>query len=325
MRAIDVVSKADGDTLSCVELADPVAGPGQLRIAVEAFGINRADLLQRAGRYPAPPGESQILGLEVAGRVESLGDAALPFRVGDRVCALLAGGGYAEKVVVPGEQVMLLPDRYSFTEGAAIPEAFITAYANLFCEGGLEAGQRVLIHGGSSGVGTAALQLAKYSGAIAACTVGSDTKAHACRTLGAECTVNYRTHDFEVEVGAWTNQGVDVILDIVGREYFEKNVRLLAPGGRLVCIATMSGADCSLDLRLLMRKRARIIGSVLRTRSAREKGGLVAGFQARFGDALSRGEVRPVVDSVFSFDQVVEAHDRMRSSEHVGKIVVTLS
>ena len=324
MRVIDVVVSGDVRDFKIVEAPDPVVLPGQLLIKVSASGVNRADLLQFAGKYPPPPGESTVLGLEVAGVVEAVGDAVSPFVVGERVCALLAGGGYAEKVLVPYGQVMRLPDRYSMVEGAAIPEAFVTAYTNLFVEGGLMPGERVLIHGGSSGVGTAAIQLAKSAGASVACTVGSDSKRSACQGLGAELVVNYRTEDFSHKVRDWCKDGVDVILDIVGKEYSERNVEILARRGRLVCIATMSGADCGINMRVLMQKCARVIGSVLRSRSREEKGELVSAFLARFGPALESGSVKPIVDSVFSFDRVAEAHARMRSSEHVGKIILSL-
>lgn len=323
MRVIDVVVNGDARDFKIVEAPDLVVSPGQLVIKVSASGVNRADLLQFAGKYPPPPGESTVLGLEVAGVVEAVGDAAAPFVVGERVCALLAGGGYAEKVLVPYGQVMRLPAQYSMVEGAAIPEAFVTAYTNLFLEGELMPGERVLIHGGSSGVGTAAIQLAKSAGASVACTVGSDGKRGACQGLGAELVVNYRTEDFSQRVREWCKDGVDVILDIVGKEYSERNVELLARRGRLVCIATMSGADCAINMRVLMQKCARVIGSVLRSRSREEKGELVAALVARFGEALQSRTVKPIVDSVYSFNRIAEAHARMRSSEHVGKIILS--
>jgi NADPH2:quinone reductase len=324
MKVIDVVVNGDVREFKIVEIADPVVSPGHLLIKVSASGVNRADLLQFAGKYPPPPGESTVLGLEVAGVVEAVSDAASPFVVGERVCALLAGGGYAEKVLVPYGQVMRLPQRYSMVEGAAIPEAFVTAYTNLFVEGGLVSGERVLIHGGSSGVGTAAIQLAKSAGASVACTVGSDSKSSACHALGAELVVNYRTEDFSVKVREWCKDGVDVILDIVGKEYSERNVELLARRGRLVCIATMSGAECVINMRALMQKCARVIGSVLRSRSRAEKAQLMTGFLSRFEGALEKGDIKPIVDSVYPFDSASDAHARMRSSQHVGKIILSL-
>jgi NADPH:quinone reductase-like Zn-dependent oxidoreductase len=220
--------------------------------------------------------------------------------------------------------VFLLPARYSFVEGAALPEAFITAFVNLFLEGELQSGDAALIHGGSSGVGTAAIQLAKRAGATVVCTVGSEAKAEACTGLGADLAINYRTHDFAAEVQRWNSQGVDLVLDIVGRDYFERNMSILAVGGRMVSIATMSGTEVTLNLATLMRKRARLIGSVLRSRSVQEKGLAIRGFLARFGADLGSGAIRPIVDSVFSFsrDQIDAAHSRMKKSEHVGKIVV---
>lgn len=324
MKAIDVVSNGDAPKFTVVEVPDPAVSPGHLVIKVAASGVNRADLLQFLGKYPPPPGESAIMGLEVAGMVEAVGDSTSPYAVGDRVCALLAGGGYAEKVLVPYGQVMRLPERYSMVEGAAIPEAFITAYTNLFVEGTLMPGERVLIHGGSSGVGTAAIQLARSAGALVACTVGGENKRSACQALGADLAVNYRTQEFSHEVRQWCKDGVDLILDIVGKEYSERNIELLARRGRLVCIATMSGAEFSINMRVLMQRCARVIGSVLRSRSRDEKSDLVAGFISRFGAALATSAVRPIVDSVFSFERVAEAHERMRSSEHVGKIILTV-
>jgi putative PIG3 family NAD(P)H quinone oxidoreductase len=260
----------------------------------------------------------------VAGIIEDVGEGVEEWKKGDRVCALLAGGGYAQHVVVPAGQVMHIPRALTFAEAAAIPEAFITAYANLFGEGNLQEGDRLLVHGGSSGVGTAAIQLAALAGARVGCTVGSDEKASRCRELGASFVVNYKEQDFERAVREWSPEGVDLILDIVGQEYFERNLALLARCGRLVEIATMSGARAEIDIALLMRKRARVIGSVLRSRSAAEKAGLVSGFVARFFHAFDTGDIKPIVDSIYPIDRADEAHARMKASVHIGKIVLSL-
>ncbi len=324
MRVVRVDEGSNARQLRVVEESIPSVSSGEILIAVHAAGLNRADLLQRAGKYPAPPGESTILGLEVAGIVEAVGEGVQEWKSGDRVCALLAGGGYAEYVVVPAGQVMHIPRALTFVEAAAIPEAFITAYANLFLDGELQTGERLLVHGGSSGVGTAAIQLGSLAGARVACTVGSEEKASRCRELGASLVVNYKEHDFESAVRDWSPEGLDVILDIIGAEYFERNLALLGRSGRLIAIATMSGARAELDIALLMRKRARVIGSVLRSRSAAEKAGLVAGFVGRFLHSFDTGELKPIVDSVYPLDRVEEAHAHMKSSRHIGKIVLSV-
>lgn len=322
MRAIVIENPGPESVARIAEMSEPTCARGEVLIAVRAAGVNRADLLQRAGKYPPPAGVSELLGLEVAGVIEGLGEGVTTFALGDRVCALLAGGGYSEKVSVPAVQVMPIPNGLSFEEGAALPEAFITAFVNLFVEGGLTKGERVLIHGGSSGVGTAAIQLAREAGALVACSVGDEKKAERCRELGALLAINYRNEDFLESARKWAPDGVDLILDIVGKEYLEKNLELLAPHGRLVQIATMSGADARIDLRILMSKRLRLIGSVLRSRSVSEKGALVTEFSARYSKLFSEGALKAVIDSTYTFDQVEEAHKRMRSSAHVGKLVL---
>jgi putative PIG3 family NAD(P)H quinone oxidoreductase len=322
MKIIQVTNPGPSSAITIGECADPVAGDSEVVIKVCAAGVNRADLLQRAGKYPPPPGTPDILGLEVSGEISAVGKGVTEWKVGDEVCALLAGGGYAEKVSVPQGQVMRRPTRVSLIEAAAIPEAFLTAYTNLFVEGTLSRGERVLIHGGASGVGTAALQLARHRGAVPACTVGDDSKSAKCRALGAAAVFNYRAAPFAEEVMRWSPTGVDLVLDIVGRDYLSGNLSVLAQKGRLVCIATMSGARGELDLSVLMRKRARVIGSVLRTRSIEEKASLVSGFSASLLPLFDTGELSPVVHSVFSFTEVERAHEVMRSSGHIGKILL---
>lgn len=322
MKSIQVRDSSPDKDLVIADVAEPDCGNDQVLIEVYAAGVNRADIMQRAGKYPPPPGASPILGLEVAGIVRRVGDAVTGISPGERVCALLAGGGYAELVAVPHAQVMRLPPSISFEEGAGLPEAFITAFLNLFVEGGLQRGEIVLIHGGSSGVGTAAIQLARTSGVHVACTVGNEEKKKACEALGAEAVVNYKTEDFLSKLSARYPHGINLILDCVGGEYLERNVALLAPGGRLVMIASMGGAKGILDIPSLMKKRARIIGSVLRSRSDEEKGRITQLFQERFMQQIASRHIRVVVDSVVPFAKVELAHQKMQSSEHIGKIVL---
>jgi putative PIG3 family NAD(P)H quinone oxidoreductase len=322
MKAIEIENAGPQSSLVVRDIAEPTLVAGEVLVRVAAAGVNRADLLQRAGKYPPPPGASALLGLEVSGVVERTAPDVTSIGIGDEVCALLAGGGYAELVTVPAVQVFRRPTSVSLRDAAAIPEAFITAYANLVGEGRLAAGELVLIHGGASGVGTAAIQVAHALGARVACTVGDDTKIDRCRALGAELVINYKKGDFAAEIARWSPSGVSLILDIIGREYFERNISVLAPRGRLVCIATMSGAKAELDIAALMRKRLSVIGSVLRGRSIAEKGELVTEFSERILPLFESGAVAPIVDSVFPFDKVEEAHTLMRQSTHVGKILL---
>ncbi len=323
MKAVIVDESSGERALIIREIDAPNPQKGEVLIAVRAAGVNRADLLQRAGKYPPPAGVSTVMGLEVSGVVTALGEGVSGLSLGDEVCALLAGGGYAERVAVPAEQVFPKPPGLTFEESAAIPEAFITAYANLLFEGRHKGQERVLIHGGSSGVGTAAIQLARVLGAEVACTVGSAKKADACRRLGASMCIDYKEQDFESTVLEWTaGAGVDLVLDIIGAEYFAKNLVVLAPKGRLVIIAVMGGSRTEVDLSVIMRKRLSIVGSVLRGRSIEEKGSLVQGFASRFLSMFG-SDLLPVVDSCFAFDSAEKAHARMKSSEHIGKIVLT--
>lgn len=322
MKAVVVDEHTPHKQLTLREIADPQCDHDSVIVRVHAAGVNRADLLQRAGKYPPPPGTSPIIGLEVSGVVESVGKNVTQWSVGDRVCALLAGGGYAEKVAVPAAHIFLIPPGFSFEQAAALPEAFLTAYVNLCREGRLASHETVLIHGGSSGVGTAAIQIARRVGARVACTVGSEAKAARCRELGAELAINYSTEDFESRVREWAPDGVNLVLDMIGKDYLAKNLSVLALCGRLVMIATMSGARAEIDLALLMRKRLTLVGSVLRSRSLDEKAKLVADFSSTFLPDFTTGALRPVIDSVFAFSEVEKAHARMQSSAHVGKIIL---
>ncbi len=322
MKAILVDEHSPNKALVVREVPDPVVGPGEIVVDVLAAGVNRADLLQRAGKYPPPPGASTVLGLEVSGTVAALGPGAEGFALGDRVCALLSGGGYAERVAVPAAHAMKIPEKISFEAAAGIPEAFITAFLNLCIEGEMKSGERVLVHGGSSGVGTAAIQIARAWGARVACTVGNDEKARRCRELGAELTVNYRSEDFVAACRTWSNAGVELILDCVGGGYVSRDLELLAPLGRLVLIASVGGAEGSIHIPTLMRKRAKIIGSVLRSRSSGEKREIVERFSREVMPMLASGAMQVVIDSRYALAEAEKAHERLESSNHVGKVIL---
>lgn len=322
MKAIHVDEDSLEKTLLLREVHDPTPGPGEILIDVIAAGVNRADLLQRAGKYPPPLGASTILGLEVAGTVAALGPGAKGFDLGQGVCALLSGGGYAERVAVPAGQAMRIPERLSFEEAAGLPEAFITAFLNLCIEGEMQAGDRVLIHGGSSGVGTAAIQIARACGAQVACTVGSDEKARRCRELGADLAVNYRSQDFVAEGKKWSPAGVNLILDCVGGSYLARDLELLASRGRIVLIASTGGAEGTVHIPALMRKRGKIIGSVLRSRSNEEKSAIVERFSREVLPRIAQGDIRVVIDSLQPLCEADQAHRRLESSEHVGKVIL---
>ena len=325
MRAVRVAEPGDETQLEIAELPEPQAGPGELRIRVRATALNRADLMQRAGFYPAPPGAPDTLGLECAGEVDQVGEGASPWSVGDRVMALLAGGGYAEYAVVHAGSAMRIPAALSFEEAAAIPEVFLTAYLNLFELGGLEEGGSALVHGGGSGVGTAAIQLVKAVGGRVFVTAGSDDKCERCLALGADYAINYRTTSFRDTLDEHSGGGVDVVLDSIGGPYLEDNVAVLRRGGRLVMIGLMGGAKAELPLGLVLRNHLQIIGSTLRSRSVEEKAAITRNFQTRFGAHFESGTLRPVVDRTLALDQVAEGHRLMKASDHFGKIVLRVS
>ena len=309
-------------SLSWQEVSDPVCAPGEVLVAVHYTALNRADLMQRAGNYPVPTGASEVLGLELSGVVlESNGPSA--WRPGDRVCALLSGGGYAERACVPERLLMPIPKDWSLAEAAGMPEVFYTAFLNLFLEAGLKGGERVLVHGGASGVGTAAIQLAREAGCEVFATAGTNEKVARCRELGANTAVNYREQDFAEVIAEKTNgQGVDVILDMVGADYFERNLSSLATGGRLVFISSLSGSKVELDIRKLMAKRASIKGSTLRARPLEEKVALKEAFTQQFWEALERGLIEPVIDRVFKVQDAEKAHDYMRENKNIGKLLL---
>ncbi len=321
MNAIAVYSGEEMPVLRWEAAPDPVPEADEVLVQVMASAVNRADLSQARGHYPPPPGASEILGLEMAGRVGWVGPDVTGWAVGDRVCALLPGGGYAERVAVPADMLIRLPDHWSYEEGAAIPEVWLTAFVNLFREGGLRSGERVLIHAGASGVGTAAIQLAVAVGAAALATAGTYEKCARCLDLGAVLAVNYRTDDFQSAVEA-QGGGVDVILDPVGAAYLERNLRLLRPQGRLICIGLLSGSRTSVDLSHVLRKRLRIAGSTLRNRPRAEKAALTAAFWSEFGEGLARGDLRPVIDRAFPLVEAGEAHAYVAANRNVGKVIL---
>jgi putative PIG3 family NAD(P)H quinone oxidoreductase len=285
------------------EVPAPDMQPASLRIRVAATAVNRADLLQRQGMYPPPPGAPAHLGLECAGEVVEVASDVHGWKVGDRAMALLPGGGYAEEVIVHAGSAMPIPERLSYEQAAAVPEVFLTVFLNVFQLGGLADGGAALVHGGGSGIGTAAIQLLKASDATVIVTAGSEDKCARCRELGADVAVNYRTGDFVAEAQAATGgRGVDVVLDSIGAPYLDKNLAVLAAGGRLVLIGLMGGAKAEINLGLLMVKRLQVIGSTLRARPVTEKAAIVSGFLARFGAHLASGAIAPVVDRVLPLE-----------------------
>lgn len=323
MKAVVAVRPGDEEVLQLTELPSPVPGPGEVLIRVVATALNRADLLQRQGRYPPPPGTSEVLGLECAGEIVQVGEGVSSSRVGERVMALLAGGGYAEEAVAPAGCALPIPPGFTWEEAAALPEAALTVFLTVFQLARLRPGETLLVHGGGSGVGTTAIAMGREMESEVYVTAGTPEKCIRCRQLGAREAICYREEDFAARLRDLTGgRGVDVILDPVGAPYLARNLAVLAQGGRLVLIATMGGAEASIDLRTVLRKHIAIIGSTLRSRSVAEKEALALAFLAAFGEALQAGRLRPVVDSVYPLTEVAEAHRRMAASAHVGKIVL---
>jgi len=325
MKAIVVGEAGDEESMRVGEVQAPELRAGSLRLRVRAAAVNRADLLQRQGRYPPPPGVTDVMGLECAGEVVEVGEGVEGWSPGDRAMALLPGGGYAEEVVVDAGSAMPVPERLSFEEAAAVPEVFLTVFLNVFQLGALPAGGRVLVHGGGSGIGTAAIQLVSESGGECLVTAGSPEKCARCVELGAADAFDYTLVDFADAVAEVTEgQGVDVVLDSIGAPYFDANLRCLKPGGRLVLIGLMGGHKLETSLAPLLARRLTVIGSTLRARPEAEKAELVRAFLARFGDALASGAIGPVVDRVLPLAEVGDAHRRMKESGHFGKLVLTV-
>ena len=323
MRAITIGKDRTASALKLGEVPEPVPRPNELLLRVAATAVNRADVLQRQGYYSPPEGASEILGLECAGTVAAMGAHVQGWSVGDRVLALLTGGGYAEYATVDAGSALRLPQRLDIVEAAAIPEVFLTVYLNLFELGQLAPGQRVLVHGGGSGVGTAAIQLVREAEASCFVTAGSESKCARCRELGAELAINYRDQSFAAAVReASEGRGVDIILDSIGAAYLRDNLDSLARGGRLIVIGAMRGTAAEIDLAQLLRRHLTLLGSTLRSRPAAEKADLLLSFSARFGYAINSGQVRPVIDRVLPLEEAAEAHRVMEAGEHFGKIVL---
>lgn len=323
MRVIEIEGgKGPATALRVADRTDPVAGPGEIRIQMRAAGVNRPDLLQRQALYPPPPGASDILGLEMAGEVDQVGEGVDRWHVGDRVCALLGGGGYATLAVVDARHALPVPDGLDFTDAAALPETVFTVFANVFEAGRLQSGETLLVHGATSGIGVTAIQMAKAHGARVIATSRTAAKADAARALGADISLDASTQDLSarlVDAG-----GADVILDMVGAAYAEANQAALRPGGRWVVIATQSGTLAQVDLLQLMMKQAVLTGSTLRRRSSDEKARLTSAIESLVWPWIVSGAVRPPVDATFPMDQAALAHLRLEAGEHVGKIVLTL-
>ncbi len=327
MRFVDLPSFGGPEVMTFSNGPLPSPKAGELLVKVQAAGINRPDVAQRQGNYPAPKDASPVLGLEVAGEVVALGEGVSDFQVGDRVCALANGGGYAEYCVVPAGQALPFPKGYDAVKAAAAPETFFTVWANLFQMAGLTEGESVLIHGGSSGIGTTAIQLAKAFGAEVYTTAGSKEKCDACETLGAKRAINYKQEDFAAVIkDATGGKGVDVILDMIGASYFEKNIASLAKDGCLSMIAFLGGTIAEkVDLRPIMVKRLTVTGSTMRPRTADEKRAIRDELVEQVWPLLEAGKVAPVIHDVIDFDQVSEGHRLMESSSHIGKIVMRVS
>ncbi|MBV8516685.1 MAG: NAD(P)H-quinone oxidoreductase [Acidobacteria bacterium] len=318
MRAIVISTPGGPDVLQIGDAPRPVLGPRDLRIDVRATAVNRADLLQREGHYPPPPGASDILGLECAGTVAEASADVSGWRIGERVMALLPGGGYAEEVVVDAGSAMRVPDALSDEEAAALPEVFLTAFSNLFLLARVHAGESALVHGGGSGVGTAATTLLKLAGVRVLVTAGSREKCERCLAHGADVAINYREEDFAEKA-----RGVNVILDHIGAPYVARDLDAIAIDGRIVIIGSMGGSrSTEVDISKLLGKRAQLIGSTLRARSNEAKAEIVRAFVARFGEDLEAGRIHPVVHSVLPLDRAADAHRLMASNEHFGKIVL---
>jgi NADPH2:quinone reductase len=324
MLAIEISQWGGPDVLRPVQRPDPKPRPGEVLVRVEAAGVNRPDLMQRLGKYPPPPGASDIPGLEIAGIVIDA-NGGTRWREGNRVCALVAGGGYAELCAVPAVQCLPMPVNMDAARAAAIPETYFTVWTNLFQRARLRVGERVLIHGGTSGIGSTAIQLARAFGAVAYATAGTDEKCRACVDMGAASAINYRSEDFVAGVARLTrSEGVDVVLDIIGGDYLPRNIECLRIDGRLVQVGLIGGSRSAIDLRLILQNRLTLTGSTLRPRSIEEKGAIARELEAKVWPLLTRGEIGPIVHTTLPLREAAEAHRLLESGEVIGKIVLTV-
>lgn len=320
MKAICV----DPETLKIdwLDVSEPTASPNEVVIDIHATAVNRADLLQRTGNYPLPPDSPPYMGLEASGVISEIGKDVTNWQIGDRVCTLLSGGGYAERVASPASMLIRVPDNWDFEKAAAVPEVFYTAFLNLFIEGGLTKGETVLIHGGASGVGTAAIQMAKKAGCHVLVTAGRADKIKFCKELGADVGVNYKEGNFETAIRENAPDGVDVILDIAAADYLKPNINLLKTSGRLVIIALLTGAKAEINLSILMRKRLRVIGSVLRPRSLKEKVDLHDRFADKIWPYLISGAINPIIYKTLPIQDADAAHGILEANENIGKVIL---
>jgi putative PIG3 family NAD(P)H quinone oxidoreductase len=326
MKAIIVEKENKKPLLLWDEVPDIQCKLDEVLVDVKATAVNRADLLQALGLYPPPPGESEILGLEMAGVIAAIGDAVQGRQIGDRVLALLPGGGYAQQAAVNHQMLIELPAGWSFAEGAAIPEVWLTAFVNLFIEGTLKSGETVMIHAGGSGVGTAGIQMAREAGAVVYITAGAKVKVDQCRGLGAALAVNYKEQDFFEEVMAATGgKGVDLILDPVGGAYLNQNLNLLKENGRLVNIGLLGGNSAEMNMATVLGKSLRIIGSRLRSRPLSEKIAITQQFKERFWPMLEGGKLQPVIDTVFPIEEATAAHAYVRENRNIGKVILEVT
>lgn len=322
MRVIEIEGgSGPAEALKIAERPDPVAGPGQVLIRVRAAGVNRPDLLQRTGAYPPPPGASDVLGLEVAGEIEAVGEGVTRWTVGDRVCALLGGGGYAELALVDARHVLPIPEGLDYVQAAVLPETVFTVFANVFEGGALKAGETLLIHGATSGIGVTAIQMAKAAGARVIATSRGADKAAAAKALGADISLDAKSEDLEAQI---REAGADVVLDMVGRDYAALNLNSLNAGGRWVVIASLTGPKVEMDLQRIMLKRLTLTGSTLRSRPADEKARLTAAVEATAWPWVASGKVKPPVQAVFALEQAADAHAELEAGGHIGKIVLSV-
>ena len=324
MKAITFATYGGPDVLRLEDVAEPVPTPDDLLVRVRASALNRADTMQRRGHYPPPPGESDILGLELAGEVEAVGANALGFKPGDRVFGLVGGGGYAEKACIDHRMAMPIPPGWDFVKAAAVPEVFFTANETLFTLGRLDAGETVLIHAGASGVGTAGIQMARQTGARVLVTVGSEEKVARTEALGAEAAINYKTTDFAERVLELTDGGVDLVQDFIGAAYWQNNLKCLKTAGRLVLVGLMGGAKVEADIGLIMRKRLQVIGSVMRSQPMENKIAITERFRSRWLPELENGRLQPLIDSSFPLAEAAAAHQYMEDNRNVGKIMLVM-